>query len=388
MVPFSRGLRIKGEKILALSLALVLVTVVTLPLAGCRASTRGLALEKESVTEEQPPPPIVNPLTGEVVDSEAEIARRALAVKIENDPAARPQSGLVDAELVWEELVEGGVTRFICIYLAHESGMLGPNRSVRPSDIDITYFLEPLLVCSGGAPLIMSMVRSSGMMYLEEDGTHFWRDRNRRAPHNLYTNTEKLRAYLVSRGDVFGKVVQSGLSFYSEEEAQSLLEAIKRDAGGEPDGEETGQGTEAEAESAFSALPSATDIAIAYLASCAVSYRYDVGRNLYLRYMQNKPHTDLVTGAQVAPRNVIVQYVQVTPSGLKDVLGADSPNSQVIGSGKCLVFSGGKVLQGTWSKRSRKEPTIFRDLMGYEIKLFPGQTWIHLIPESIKLTYQ
>ena len=172
------------------------------------------------------PQAIIDPLNGMEVASADLITRRPLAVKVENDPAARPQSGLVDAEVVIEELVEGGVTRFICLFLANESPALGPNRSVRPSDIDILYFLQPLLICSGGAPQVMAMVRQSGLAYLEEDDTHFWRDRSRVAPHNLYTSTEKLRAYLAEQGDAFNQPTVSGLAFRTAAEVQAAREAL------------------------------------------------------------------------------------------------------------------------------------------------------------------
>ncbi len=393
----SLKLAIDGRKtkgVMAFPLLVVLFSTAIFSAAGCTASTRGIAVLQEEAPAEEPPKPIINPLTGEEVASEELISRRPLAVKIENDPNARPQSGLVDAELVFEELVEGGVTRFICIFLAKESNVLGPNRSVRPSDIDICFFLEPLLTCSGGAPPVMAMVRASGMMYLEEDGTHFWRDRTRRAPHNLYTSTARLRNYLAQKGDGFHKVLNSGLCFYSQKEIAEILEKeAETQASGsetqpqEPQGEE---GTEEGAQNGLSfqrAVP-ASNINIGYEAACAAFYRYDPNLGVYLRWTQNKPLTDRESGRQVGPRNVIIQYVQLTSSGLRDVRGAESPNSQVIGSGKCLIFTWGKVIQGTWSKESRTAPTIFRDVMGNQIKLYPGQTWIHLVPQNIKVTYE
>ncbi len=386
-------------RIMTFSLAIMLLITVLISTEGCYPSTRGIPISQEETPEEEPPKPIINPLTGEEVASESLISRRPLAVKIENDPNARPQSGLVDAELVFEELVEGGVTRFICFFLANESKALGPNRSVRPSDIDICFFLEPLLICSGGAPSVMAMVKASGMMYLEEDGTHFWRDRKRRAPHNLYTNTARLRTYLAEKGDNFNKIADSGLCFYSQKEIAEIMkkEADQEEAGAQESSPES-QGRELESgengeESVSSdisiqrSIP-ASNINIGYEAACAVTYRYDPILGTYLRWTQNKPLTDLESGKQVSPRNVIIQYVQITSSGLRDVLGAESPNSLVIGSGKCLVFTWGKLIEGTWSKASRTAPTIFRDVMGNQIRLYPGQTWIHLIPQNIKVTYQ
>lgn len=372
-----RRLREEVRQWFALALALLLLAS-SLAFAGCAASGQGQAAEvsrDEEATEpvDEAPKPIIDPLNGEVVASAELITRRPLAVKVENDPAARPQSGLIDAEMVVEELVEGGVTRFICFFLANESPALGPNRSVRPSDIDITYYLKPLLICSGGAPQVMAMVRQSGLMYLEEDATHFWRDRKRSVPHNLYTNTEKLRAYLAEQGDTCNQATAGGLAFYAPEDLQAMQAALAR---GEAPEIPVGK------------IPvKVGSINIAYESSCAARYSYDPASNKYLRFVQNKPHTDLTTGAQLAPRNVIVQYVHLSSSGVKDVLGTETPNSEVVGKGQCLIFSGGEMVAGTWSKASRNDPAYYYDAIGQEVKLYPGQTWVHLVPASIKVTF-
>jgi hypothetical protein len=352
-----------------------------LPLAGCTATSASTA-EAEPAPEPERPP--VNPLTGEEVASWDLVTRRPLAVKVENDAQARPQSGIVDADLVYEELVEGGITRFICVYLSREASSIGPTRSARPSDIDITFFLNPLLICSGGSSSVMSMIQASGMMYIEEDDTHFWRERTRRAPHNLYTSTALLRQYLLERGDAFDSLLDSGLYFAEpQEEAEEEEPVPAAGAGEEVAGEEgTAQGKSV-------MVAKATTINVAYKAAmCAASYQYDASVGKYLHSIQGAPHNDLTTGARVAPRNVIIQYVTVTNSGLRDVTGAAVPVSQVTGSGKCLVFTGGEVYHATWQKGSRSVPTTFSDENGNPVPLRPGQTWIHLISEDIPVTYQ
>jgi Protein of unknown function (DUF3048) N-terminal domain/Protein of unknown function (DUF3048) C-terminal domain len=352
---------------------LILLSLLS-PLAGCTASSRAAQDGVEPASEPEKPP--MNPLTGEVVASVDLVTRRPLAVKVENDPKARPQSGIVDADLIYEELVEGGVTRFICIYLSKDSQAIGPTRSARPSDIDITFFLNPLLICSGGASQVMSMVQASGMMYIVEDTTHFWRDRKRAAPHNLYTSTDLLRQYLAEEGDTYNALPDGGLYF---EDAQDEAE--------ETSSEEAASGEETIQESVM--VGPASTINIAYKAAvCAASYQYDAAGDNYLHSIQGAPHTDLTTGARVAPRNVIVQYVTVTNSSLTDVTGSPVPVSQVVGSGKCLIFTAGKVYHATWKKGSRSTPTTYVDENGNPVPLRPGQTWIHLISDDIQVTYQ
>jgi len=355
-----RGKRAVGKKSFGILLLLTPLLLVTLLPAGCSPSKPKMV--GGAVVEPGKPP--VNPLTGEEVSSWDLLIRRPLAVKVENDPQARPQSGIINADLVYEELVEGGMTRFICVYLARDSLSIGPTRSARPSDIDITCFLDPLLICSGGASHVISMLRASGMMFITEDSRHFWRDRSRRAPHNLYTSTDLLRAYLEESGDDYCRLPDSGLVFDSQTQ--------------------TGEGG-----SGGDSAASATEINIRYkAATCAASYQYDAASDSYLHSINGAPHTDLTTGKRVAPRNVIVQVVTVTWSGARDAAGAQTPNLGVVGSGKCLVFSGGKVYTGTWEKADRGSPTRFKDPLGNPIRLRPGQTWIHLVTEDIGVDYR
>jgi hypothetical protein len=358
-----------------------LLLSLLLPIAGC-AATNASTNEAEPAPEPEKPP--VNPLTGEEVSSLDLVMRRPLAVKVENDAQARPQSGIIDADLVYEELVEGGITRFICIYLSKESSAIGPTRSARPSDIDITFFINPLLICSGGSTAVISMVQAAGMKYISEDATYFWRERTRRAPHNLYTSTALLRQYLLESGDSFGSLPDSGL-YFAEPTGEAEGEA-SGSTGDAAAGETTGE--EAAVEKSVM-VGKATTISVAYKAAmCAASYQYDASTDKYLHSIQGAPHNDLTTGSRVAPRNVVIQYVTVTSSGLRDVTGAPVPVSQVTGSGQCLVFAGGEVYHATWKKGSRSVPTTFTDENGNPVPLRPGQTWIHLIPEDIPVTYQ
>jgi len=349
-----------------------------LALACATSCTASKVAQEAAPPEPEPEKPPTNPLTGEVVSSPELITRRPLAVKVENDPQARPQSGIVDADLVYEELVEGGVTRFICVYLSKDPAVIGPCRSARPSDVDICYYLDPLLACSGGERRVVASIRASGMLYIEEDKSHFWRDRSRRAPHNLYTSSALLRQYLAELGDTYKGLPDSGLAFME----LTADAAESQELEGEP--EEAEQSTEGRA----LWLP-ATSLEVLYkMSACAASYQYDPASDAYLHSINGAPHHDRTTGGRVAPRNVIVQTVKLTGSGIKDVTGSETPLSQVIGSGKCLVFSGGRVCCGTWRKDNRYSPTLFLDSGGNPITLRPGQTWIHLVSEDIQTSYR
>jgi hypothetical protein len=221
------------------------------------------------------------------------------------------------------------------------------------------------------------------MLYIEEDDAHFWRERSRRAPHNLYTSTTLLRQYLAEKGDTYNFLPDSGLYFIDPA-------AEAEEAAADTSGETGGEAAEEEGTPPESIMVSpATSINVAYKAAmCAASYQYDPASDSYLHSIQGKPHNDLTTGSRVAPRNVIIQYVTVTNSGLRDSAGSPVPVSQVTGSGQCLVFSGGKVYHATWKKGSRSVPTTFTDENGNPVPLHPGQTWIHLLSEEIPVTYK
>jgi hypothetical protein len=370
----SNGRRARIATVMSCAFLFLLLSLT--PLVACTASKASQDVSPPQPEQEEIPP--LNPLTGEEVSSWDLITRRPLAVKVENDPRSRPQSGIVDADLVFEELVEGGITRFICVYLSKDPQVIGPSRSARPSDVDICFYLNPLLACSGGEKRVVSMIRASGIMYIEEDKVHFYRDRSRRSPHNLYTSSALLRQYLVEVGDSYNALPPRGFTFIddSEDKGESQSEADGYDAESDSIGETT-------------VWSPATSIDIPYkMRVCAASYQYDPASDTYLHSINGVAHNDLTTGKRVAPRNVIVQVVRLTGSGIRDVTGAETPVSQVVGSGRCLIFTGGRVCHATWNKDSRSSPTQLLNPNGDPVPLRPGQTWIHLVSEDIEAIYK
>src|SRR4051794_5747896 len=139
-------------------------------------------------TPTPPPPPVVWPLTG--VLSGAVPARPAVAVKIENSLDARPQTGLNSADMVWEEVVEGGITRYLAVFHSHLPPVIGPVRSVRPMDPSIAAPLRGLFAFSGGQPPFPQAAAASGLQVLSYDAGNpgFYRVGFRPAPHNVYAD--------------------------------------------------------------------------------------------------------------------------------------------------------------------------------------------------------
>src|SRR6185312_9136905 len=178
--------------------AIAVLRAAALPACGPDEQPRATATSSSSATPPPtttpppPPPPPVYPLTG--VQSPGVVVRPALAVKIENSIDARPQTGLNAADMVWEEVVEGGITRYVAVYQSVLPPEVGPVRSVRPMDPAIAAPLHGLLAFSGGQQQYVDAVSAAGLQVLSMDAgaDGFYRVRSRRAPHNVYATTQTL----------------------------------------------------------------------------------------------------------------------------------------------------------------------------------------------------
>ncbi|WP_418790682.1 DUF3048 domain-containing protein [Phosphitispora sp. TUW77] len=302
----------------------------------------------------EPLPAMVRcPLSGDLVP-EGTTDRRPLAVMIENAPAARPQSGLDKADIIYEILAEGAITRFLAIFLHGDTAELGPVRSARPYYIERMFEYNAMYAYCGGSEEAKKMVRVQGVAALDEFGVGmqaFWRIKERQAPHNLYTDTEKLRKVGEKRG--YKKTVEfPEFSFLGETEEN-------------PGG------------------ISADKVIINYYKSFSVvRWDYDTGTGLYFRTNGGKAHKDAVTGKQLTGANIIIQYTKtrtIDDEGRRDI--------EMVGSGRALLLTGGKVHTGKWSKKEMRSQTFFYDENGAEWKLNPGQTWIEVVPTTLKVEY-
>lgn len=294
-----------------------------------------------------------SPLTGELVPRES-LARRPLAVMVENSPAARPQSGLDKADLVYEMLAEAAITRFMAVYLHSEAAVLGPVRSARPYFITRALDYDAIYAYSGGSEAAKKMVRTEQVAALDEFGIGrraFWRIKGRNAPHNLYTDTAKLRKVSAEKGyKQFSEITP--FKFLAEGEALS---------GGRS--------------SAGPIIYYPRDFSVA-------AFEYDQSQNHYLRATGGKPHKDNVTGEQLTVRNIIVQYVNTK------VIDKEGRRSmKMTGSGRALLFTGGQVYEGRWHKSGLRFRTVFTGENGTEFKLNPGRTWISVVPIDTKVDY-
>lgn len=286
--------------------------------------------------------PYYAPLTG--VGLEEAVDQRVIGVMIDNHNKARPQTGLGQADIVYEVLAEGWITRFAALFHSDIPEVIGPVRSIRPYYIDIITGFDGVLTHAGGSPAATEEVNAQGLASINNNGSGgfaFYRDDSRSSPHNLYTGKEQLLEGLERFGYEEDYTVPT-LSFLSEDEAAS--------------------GSEAES------------IQIDYASSYSVGYEYDTNSKLYTRYTQGSPHRDLVTDQPVTMSNVLV--IETSHQILDD---AGRRAIDVEGEGKGYLFQRGFVQEVDW----KKEDGVIRPYVnGEEAGLYPGKTWVNIIPNQ------
>jgi len=339
---------VKGKILVACSALAVLVLT-----SGCgshvaaKPAARNVPLSGRSATP-TPTPAVATrfqwPLTG-VVASKAP-TEPALSVKIDNAPAARPQSGLNQADLVFECLVEGGMSRFLTVYQSHGAGEIGPIRSARPVDGALLRALHGgIFAYSGAADGEIAPAKAYSTSFLlsnDEDSTPFARLSSRSAPENVYSSTAKLRAEAARKSAHPG--LPSALFTYGP---------------------------------AVPGSPTARQLSVVVGGAASASWAFDGAS--YLRSENGSRHL-LANGQQVRATNVVVLRVQVTHSGITDAAGNEDPFVLAYGSGAAEVFRNGVVEHGRWSRPAVADAYRFTSTGGGALTLAPGPTWIELVP--------
>ena len=315
--------------------------------------------------------PALCPLTGAEAPGDADVGRPALAVKIDNAPPARPQAGLDAADILYEEIGEGGLTRFLAIYHCNDADQVGPVRSSRNVDVDILKEYEPTLFgYSGANTQVLAKIGNADWIVDLKHGSYgdaYSRAADRRAPYNLMSSTNKLRS-VEGAADVEGPP-QTSLKFNAA--------VANPPAGGSP----------AAGQPAPPPPAPGNTVTLSFAGNTTVRYTYDPGSKTYLRFHGDTPH-NLMGGKQLATTNVVVQRVQVTPGTVRDASGTPTQEIKVVGSGEAIVVRGGTSVTGQWSRPTLNDKTTLTDAAGKAIELAPGTTFIHLIPPDRPVTVQ
>jgi len=290
-----------------------------------------------------------SPLTG-VMTTEKRATRRVIGVMIENHPQSRPQSGLPEAGLVYEDLVEGGITRFLAFYLENDSNQIGPIRSARAYYLPWVEELDALYAHVGGSQQSFDLINKYNIKDLNQfyNSAAYWRDRSRYAPHNVYSTTKRLR--------------QTGID-KEWEDKNSFISWKFQDAEKIPDNP-------------------ISRISINFSGRLyAVKYRYLKKENSYQRYLAGQPHKD-AKGKAIKPKNIIIQIMSQSLSNDHRHLAMDP-----VGSGTAYLFRDGRIFKGEWQKTNLQSRTKFYLPSGREFKFTRGQTWVHILPDSNNFSY-
>ena len=334
------------------------------------------ALQKEDGTEEASFEPVISnraklvgggtpPLTagllaGRPVETanSAPASRRPIAVMIDNNIAALPQTGLDRADVVIEALVEGGITRFLAVYHSQEAGRLGPVRSARTPFLHWALEYDALFAHVGsseetGDANAGLQIEEWKVADLDYQGKRpvseaFSRDRGREAPHNVYTSTANLRK------------AAEGRSYNRAPRFQPWT-------------------FETKALPASASRPAAQRLVVGFgsLSPYSVRWEWDANARAYLRSEYGAPHLDGATGKQLAASNVVVQYAR---SYVADGVGHVLVDN--VGQGRAQVFMDGVAIEAMWRKADNASRTRFYSQTGIELAFRPGATWIEVVDPS------
>jgi hypothetical protein len=333
--------------------AAVLLGLALTSLVGCGNDEAAVAAEAPATSSSPappPPPPILWPLTG--LESGAVLPHPALAVKIENSVDSRPQTGLNSADIVWEEVVEGGITRFVAVYHSVLPTEVGPVRSVRPMDPAIAAPMHGLFAFSGGQGGYVSAVADAGMQVLSFDNGDdgFYRIDSRDAPHNVYAAPLTLTA-------------QADAAHQADPGAQFDLAAT-------PD----------QATAVTAGTPAGT-LALTLSGLSHPQWTWSPADASWLRSEGTTPAVE-ADGSLLAATNVVVVRVDVVSTGATDPAGNPVPETVLEGRGEALVATGGRTLPVTWVKNSAADRLVLLDAAGNPVLLGPGRTWVELVPNG------
>ncbi|NQU77086.1 DUF3048 domain-containing protein [Candidatus Falkowbacteria bacterium] len=292
-------------------------------------------------------------LDGLLVSSEA-TSSRPIAVIIENHFDAWPQSGVSDANLVYEFLTEGGITRFLAFFdPASLAPNIGPVRSCRPYFLNVAEELEAVLSHVGGSPDCLDLLkrRQYNVYDLDEysKGDYFFRSKIKNPPHNVYTSTELITKYLGEK-DIPSEHQFENWKYKDDSPTTSTA---------------------------------ASQILVDFSTyTYNVAWQYDEKNNDYRRFVTDEPHKDS-NSEEIRAKNIVVQRVKAR---LLDSVGRLALTME--GRGDAMVFLDGDAIEGYWKKPDRNSRTRFYSMDGQEIAFNRGTTWVEILPTDREVNYE
>ncbi|MFZ3086202.1 MAG: DUF3048 domain-containing protein [Candidatus Hydromicrobium sp.] len=357
--------------------------VFTAFFAGCKkeetTEEEPIAVETEEVVEEIEEEEDVEKIAGIEITGDINILSgldisdvgnsRPIAVMIENTPDARPQSGLIYADIVFEVVDEYGVTRYVVVYTSYDTEIVGPVRSARLYYAEIARSFDPIYAFWGtyteaykviedlGLDVLTPLGDQSGNSTIVANTSSGWRDPSRSniTEHTAFMSTIKLK----EDAEELGYPLEGGQS-----PLRFKIDAVDSERG------------------------NINNIAINFSDQNAykTNFEYNKEENTYYKYLAGSPHTDYETGKQIKVNNVIVmitdiegpideaQHMAVRTTGTSDI-------------GKAFFFMDGNKIEGTWERTSAFDPFKYKDDDGNIVLFNRGSTWVALIQDTNRLTY-
>jgi len=305
----------------------------------------------------------MSPLTGKELPPEIWLnrPRRVIAFKIDNNINARPQSGLQEADSVHEILVEGGMTRFLAFFLDNTSKYLGPIRSARPTDPTLVRPYGGTLVVSGATDGLIPAIRDLGVPVLEEQNAPtMFRISSRKAPHNLYADTELVRERINERG------------FYFLQPGPNPLYPFGLDQNNWNEG--------------------ASKVTIKYSDFTTVIWKQDgdkYSRFIIDNYSDNKEAVAHNFITQEGNSDILkTETIVVLQGPLYKDKATTLPSVLTVGVGDAYVISDGKHVKGTWRRGDISETFVLLDSNQNPIEVPPSSQWVHILPNEGEITIE
>lgn len=316
--------------------------------------------EEETAPKEDLTGKVPSPLTGLYIDEQA-AKKRPVAIMINNLHKALPQSGIGQADILYEALAEGEITRLLAVFQDFDVEKIGPVRSAREY---YTYFAldnDAVYVHHGGSQTGYAAIGNRGVNDLDgmTDTVAFFRDKQRANQAGMYEHSS-----YVSTDGILQSCENKGIRMNLEENEKGMFSFYQQDT--DLNSEENAQ-----------------TITIPYSSYQISEFHYDAEKKLYERWQIGAPQIDELTGESIKAKNIIVQFANTTVvdnEGRREI--------DLVGEGNGVYFTNGKAIPIKWEKQNYKTPTSWFNQEGNELKLNKGKTFICVFPTSLEISYE
>ncbi|WP_097026636.1 DUF3048 domain-containing protein [Clostridium peptidivorans] len=314
-------------------------------LSGCSQSTKNVEDKpKDNIIQKEEK--YISPYTGEQISKDT-LNNIPFMVIVENSKDARPQSGLVDADIVYETMAEGGIPRFIALFHKNSPEKIGPVRSARPYFLDLSKLYKLPFGHCGYSEEAKNQIETENLPSLNEFiyEKYYWRDKSRKYEHSLYTSTANMRKLISEKN-----LIINPASIYNFD--KSYWEN--------------------------SNLNSSNSVTIKVNKYYNTSYA--LKDSLYVKQMDGSASINRDDNRPIQAKNIVIQLTDITLQN--DNLHVDI---RLLGEGDCLVISNGKVVKGRWKQSSLDSNIELIDSLGNPIPLNTGNTWWHILDKKVPI---